>query len=282
MADQQEEQARLQRQMTKQAIDLAMQNRWREAIAVNQSILDVIPTDVDTFNRMGKAYMELGDFTKAKEAYNKALALSPENAIARKNIDRIAKLKKAKATVNDERRKVTPDHFIGEVGKAGVVSLINVANASVLAKITAGDQVYLKTALPQLNVENDAGEYLGQIEAPHGFRLAKLMEGGNEYTAAVVSVDDSGMKAIIREVSQHPSQLGRLSFPPKATSDGFHAHIRDSLLRSDSEEDYLEEFEDLEEGMAEEGELLPEGFSIFEEGVPDDGESLEQDLIEEE
>jgi hypothetical protein len=280
MPEQQEELTRLQRQMAKQAIDLAMQNRWKEAIVVNQSIIEGLPTDVDAYNRLGKAFMELGELTKAREAYNKALELGPNNSIAKKNLDRIAKLRKARATVSDERRRVPPDLFIGEVGKAGVVNLINVASASVLARMAAGDQVYLKASGPHLIVENEAGDNLGQVEMPHSFRLNKLMEGGNEYTAAIVSVDDSSLRVIIRETHQHPSQLGRLSFPPKSPPDGFQTHVKDSLLRSDSEEEYLEELEEAEEGGLEEGELIPEGFSIFEEGTPIEGEPVAEDLIE--
>ncbi len=281
MPDQQEELARLQRQMTKQAIDLAMQNRWKEAIAINQNVIESLPTDIDAYNRLGKAYMELGELSKAKEAYHKALELAPNNPIAQKNLDRIAKLRKARVASTNERSKVSPDLFIAEVRKAGVVGLVNVAAATVLAKMAARDQVYLKISGTQLSVENAAGEYLGQVELPHGFRLAKLMEGGNEYTAAIVSVDDNSVKVIIRETFQHPDQVGRTSFPPKAPAEGFHAHVRDSLLRSDSEEEYMDDMEEIEEGGADDGEIVPEGFSIYEEGVAGDAEPLHEDLLEE-
>jgi len=258
-----------------------MQNRWKEAIAINQNVIESLPTDIDAYNRLGKAYMELGELSKAKEAYHKALELAPNNPIAQKNLDRIAKLRKARVASTNERSKVSPDLFIAEVRKAGVVGLVNVAAATVLAKMAARDQVYLKISGTQLSVENAAGEYLGQVELPHGFRLAKLMEGGNEYTAAIVSVDDNSVKVIIRETFQHPDQVGRTSFPPKAPAEGFHAHVRDSLLRSDSEEEYMDDMEEIEEGGADDGEIVPEGFSIYEEGVAGDAEPLHEDLLEE-
>ena len=58
----QEEKARLRRQRTELAINLAMQSRWEEAVRVNQSILEVYPTDADAHNRLGKALTELGQY----------------------------------------------------------------------------------------------------------------------------------------------------------------------------------------------------------------------------
>ncbi|HEX75085.1 MAG TPA: tetratricopeptide repeat protein [Dehalococcoidia bacterium] len=277
MIDPGEDKARLGRQMSQEAIALAMQGRWREAVAVNQSIIENLPTDVDAYNRLGKALTELGEFAQAKEAYSRALEFAPNNIIARKNLDRLSQLRETQAAVKDDRRKVPPHLFIGEVGKAGVVNLQNLAHQEILAKMAAGDQVYLKVRGQQLTVENERGEYLGQVELQHGFRLAKLIEGGNEYTAAIVSLGNDRAKVIIREAFQHPSQVGRLSFPVKAV-EGFHPHVKDTLLRHGAvDEETLEEAEypDLEEG-----ELLPEGFSIFEGVAPE--ETTEDESMEEE
>ncbi len=277
MIDPGEDKARLGRQMSQEAIALAMQGRWREAVAVNQSIIENLPTDVDAYNRLGKALTELGEFAQAKEAYSRALEFAPNNIIARKNLDRLSQLRETQAAVKDDRRKVPPHLFIGEVGKAGVVNLQNLAHQEILAKMAAGDQVYLKVRGQQLTVENERGEYLGQVELQHGFRLAKLIEGGNEYTAAIVSLGNDRAKVIIREAFQHPSQVGRLSFPVKAV-EGFHPHVKDTLLRHGAvDEEALEEAEypDLEEG-----ELLPEGFSIFEGVAPE--ETTEDESMEEE
>ncbi len=281
MFDTSDEKARLRRQMTKEAIDLAMQGRWKEAISVNKAIIENVPVDVDAFNRLGKAYMELGEYDKAKEAYNGALELDSNNAIAKKNLSRLSQLKDVPAKVKEERPKAAPHIFIGDVGKAGVFNLHEVAPSSVLAKMSAGDQVFLKIQGQQLMVENEDGEYLGKLEPQYGYRLSRLMEGGNEYTAAIVSVDDSRARVIIREVFQHPSQTQRISFPARAF-EGFRPHIKDSLLRQGgAEDDYVEEVEEIDYGDLDEGELLPDGFSILEERVPVD-DMADEDMLEEE
>jgi hypothetical protein len=278
MPDREEDKARLRRKASQEAIALAMQSRWQEAVTANQNIIEIFPTDIDAYNRLGRAFMELGEFARAKEAYNRALELDPNNSIAVRNLQRLALLPDSKMPVKEEHREVAPDIFIGEMGKAGVVNLQSLAPQEVLARMAAGNRVYLKVKERKLTVENEQGEYLGEVEPPHGFRLARLIEGGNEYNAAIVSIDNHSAKVIIREVFQHPSQIGRPSFPVKAV-EGFHPHVKDTLLRHEAgEEEALEEAEYTE---LEEGELLPEGFSIF-EGVSPDEETEEEELLEEE
>jgi tetratricopeptide (TPR) repeat protein len=280
MPDREEDKARLRRKASQEAIALAMQSRWQEAVTVNQSIIELLPTDIDAYNRLGRAYMELGEFAKAKDAYGHTIELDPYNSIAQRNLQRLSLLPDSQISVKEERREASPDLFIGEMGKAGVVNLKDLAPKEVLAKMAAGNQVYLKVRSRQLVVENEQAEYLGLVEPPHGFRLARLIEGGNKYAVAIVNIDNNNARVIIRETFQHPSQVGRLSFPVKAV-EGFQPHVKDTLLRHEAvEEEALEEGEYAE---LDEGELIPEGFSIF-EGVASDEEPAieEEEFIEEE
>jgi len=277
MPGREEDKDRLKRKASQEAIALAMQSRWQEAAVVNQGIVESFPTDIDAHNRLGRALMELGEFARAKEAYGRALELDPSNIIAGRNLQRLSLLPDSQKPAQEERREVAPDLFIGEMGKAGVVNLQNLAPQEVLARMAAGNQVYLKARGQQLIVENTQGEYLGRVEPQYGFRLVKLIEGGNEYTGAIVSLDNDRAKILIREVFQHPSQVGRLSFPLKAV-EGFHPHVKDTHLRHEAMDE--EAFEEAEYAELEEGELLPEGFSIFEGIAPVEEEAVEEDSIE--
>jgi hypothetical protein len=261
MPEREEEKARNWRTRIQEAIKLAQENRWQEAVAANQSIVEVFPNDVDAYNRLGRAHIELGEYKKAKEAYGKALELSPSNSIAKKNLDRLALLKGVHVVKNEQRRKLPPNAFIAEIGKAGVVNLLEMAPQSVLVKMAPGEQVFLKIRNQDVAVENYKGEYLGLVEPEHGLRLAKLIKGGNQYIAAIVSMDNDKMKVIVRETLQHPSQRGKLSFPIRV-AESYPAHVKDSLLRhSSGEDDGLEEPDYAE---TEEAEVVPEGFSIYE------------------
>ncbi len=250
MAYREEEQVRLRRQRSKQAITLAMQGRWREAVVANQEIIASFPGDFDAYNRLGRAYIELGDYALAKEAYERAIELDPYNIIAQKNLQRLSYLGEARAGSEADSDQVEPQHFIEETGKTGVVELLYLAPREILAKMVAGDRVYLRIDGPSLTVENGRGEYLGQVEPRHSQRLIKLMAGGNRYSAAIVSSAEDRVVVIIREVYQDPSQTGQLSFPPKGI-ESLRPYLSDKMLRRELE--YIEtlagESADIEDGV---------------------------------
>jgi len=277
-----EEKARLRQRLSKEAIDLALQGKWEEAEVANRDIIEKFPSDVEAYNRLGRALTELDRFDTAKEAYLKALQLAPENAIAKKNLARLTGLSESMATLRRIRHKtptskaqargVALDLFVTEVGRAGVVDLHSVAPVKILAKLGFGDQVHLRAKKQHLIVNSEDGEYLGEVEPKQGLRLIKLMQGGNRYDAAILSVHEDKVQVIIKEIYQHPSQVGHPSFPVKAT-EHLRTRIKESLLRRGiitdegelvRESEYLEE----EEGLGPEEESLPEGFTV----IGEDGE----------
>ncbi|MGB5925475.1 MAG: tetratricopeptide repeat protein [Dehalococcoidia bacterium] len=277
-----EEKARLRQRLSKESIDLALQGKWEEAEAINRDIIEKFPSDVEAYNRLGRALTELGHFDGAKEAYLKALQLAPENAIAKKNLTRLTELSESMATLKRSRqktstskaqaRRVALDLFITEVGKAGVVNLHSVAPVEVLAKMGFGDQVHLKAKKQRLIVTSEDGEYLGEVEPRQGLRLIKLMRGGNRFDAAILNVEEDKVQVIIKEIYQHPSQVGHPSFPVKAT-EHLRTHIKESLLRRGiitDEGELIPEPESFEEqeDLGPEEESLPEGFTV----VGEDGE----------
>jgi tetratricopeptide (TPR) repeat protein len=243
MSYEKEEQARLMRQQSKQAIALAMEGRWREAVEANKAIIEGFPDDVDSYNRLGRAYMEMGEYALAKDAYTYAKKLDPHNNIADKNIRRISHLIETGAKPEENTAKVEPNVFIEETGKAGVVKLYHLAPKKDLAKVDAGDKVILKIADSNLVVENNHKVYLGLIEPRHSQRLIRLMNGGNQYSATVISATEDNLAIIIRETYQHPSQFGQLSFPSKGLN-SVRPYVSDKLLRRRLEyDDSLTELE---------------------------------------
>jgi|TARA_B100000315_G_scaffold173857_1_gene162316 hypothetical protein len=219
-----EERTRLKRRSSRQAIALAIQGRWQEAVVANEVIVEDFPNDVNAYNRLGRAYMEIGNYSLARRAYEKAIELGPYNDIARKNLSRLSRLDETVVSSGGSARVIEPQQFIEEVGKTGVVSLCRLAPPQILARMVAGECVNLKADGLSLLVENDRGEYLGQVGSKDGQRLVQLMEGGNRYTVAICSAVEEVVTVIIREVSQHPSQAGRPSFLPRGT-EGFRPSV---------------------------------------------------------
>jgi len=255
---------RLKQQRSKEAIDLAMQARWQEAVDINKEIVESFPEDVDAYNRLGRAYMELGQYTQAREAYSRTVQLDPYNAIANRNLRRLSDLGESDSA-EVETDKVAPHDFIEEKGKAGMVTLYELAPKENRARMVAGDKVYLKVDGSVLAVENSRGNYMGKVESKYTQRLIRLILGGNQYTASVVKSTIDLMTVIVRETYQHPSQAGKLSFPPKGTEE-FRSYVSDKLLKVDEDEEEASGYTII---GGDEIEVLPEES----EGVDDDTNS---------
>jgi len=273
---QEEEQTSLGKRLSQEAVTLALQGRWEEAAAVNQSILERFASDVAACNRLGRALTELGEFAKAREAYDKALELSPHNAIASKNLARLASLVETGASANGKAKMISSELFITEMGKAGVVKLENLAPTGVLVRIGVGAKVHLERKGQRLVVTSEDGEYLGEIEARYALRLARLMRGGNRYAAAILSAGDGGAQIIVREEYRHPSLAGLVSFPTVAKEHP-HTYARAFPLThgiSPNERETSDRAEYFEEEGGEpddEERAVLEGFSLLEEPANEGG-----------
>ena len=215
------------RDLAKRAVALAMKSRWAEAVNVNRAILAEFPNDVEAYNRMAKALAEVGRVAEARAAFARVLDLSPHNAIAKKNLERLGKLADGEpgpAPSASGARRV----FIEESGKSGVTTLINLGPAADLLKEAPGHQVTLSVDGRALKAHGIRDCYLGQVEPRLGSRLIRLMRGGNRYEAAVKSVGEGELAILIREVFQHPSQSRSVSFHSHRS--GNRGGHRDSLI----------------------------------------------------
>ena len=222
------------KEKSKEAIGLAMENRWEEAVEVNRSIVAAFPDDVEAFNRLGKAHVELGQYDEARIAFTKALQLSPSNGIAQKNLNRLAHLRSNKQAPK-KVRKLPPHYFLGDSGKTGYVVLERPADKSVIAKMAAGDAVILRIDDKKLIVENGDSEYIGLIPPRMAFRLIRLSSGGNSYEAVVTRLRGDEITIMVREVFQHPDQRGITSFPTQGEQQ--YGHSRAALLDVDVQEE---------------------------------------------
>jgi len=270
MSYEREEKTRQTWRSSKQAIALAMEGRWREAVAANKGIIEHYPDDIDACNRLGRAYMELGEYTLAREAYSRAKEIDPYSTIADKNLRRLANLKETSAVSGEGFQRVEPQVFIEETGKAGAVRLHHLADKEVLAEVDAGDKVNLKIEDTRLTVENSRRQYLGQVEPKHSQRLIRLMQGGNTYSATVISSSENMLGVIIRELYQHPSQEGQLSFPSKGLG-SLRPDVSDKVLRRQIEFDEAA----VESGYTNAGEDETELLSG--ESINEDDEEAEQE-----
>ena len=114
---------RLKRDLSHEAISLALKGEWERATEVNRAILELFEDDVDAMNRLGKALMELAQYDDAKKILNRVVLVAPYNNIAKKNIARLTHLGETPAVAKQGRpRLVTrlkPSHSRLCPGHAG-------------------------------------------------------------------------------------------------------------------------------------------------------------------
>jgi Flp pilus assembly protein TadD len=68
-------------------INVAQRGLWREAIYRWQKAVEIDPTYAAAFNDLAVAYEHEGQLDKAREAYEKAIALEPNNTQIKQNYE---------------------------------------------------------------------------------------------------------------------------------------------------------------------------------------------------
>jgi hypothetical protein len=227
-------------QYVDEAIELALQSKWAEAVQVNRGIMDRFGPDEDTLNRLGKAYTELGQLDDGVEAYKSTLKLNPVNPIAQKNLAKLQGLRGGQS-VPTSKAKVDVDAFIEETGKTALTALHVHAEGDPCSKVAGGDPVKLIVAGDTMNVETARGIALGHLEHALGRRLIKFLEGGNRYSGAVATCEGGAIRIIVRETYQDPKFFGRPSFPIKKGREEFRPYAKESLLNRSADAEEVEE-----------------------------------------
>lgn len=225
----QDEKQRMRRRLQENAIELAAHNRWQEAAEVNQKIL-TLGEDPDTYNRLAKAYMELGHYSEAHDTYHQTLRLNPTNTIARKSLARLDALLargiESMPSAKRARQQVDMRLFITETGRTAVTTLVDVPRNSAVDALVTGERMEFHVQGRNVFVVDADGNTVGRLAPKIGQRLAELISGGNQYIAAIAQSDPRQVRLLIRETYQDPSQHGRISFPGKLSGEGIGTYMQ--------------------------------------------------------
>ena len=111
-----------------------------------------------------------------------------------------------------------------------------------MRRLSASEQVVLSCDKNTVTVCTVDGQLIGHLEPKLGNRLARLMDGGNKYAAAVVTVNDDNVSIIIKETYKHRSLQNVCSFPTRAKEDD-RVLLNAAVVRfmRDEDEDYDDE-----------------------------------------
>ena len=188
-----------------QAIQAAKKQNWSKAIELNSQLLEENPKDISALNRLGVAYIQDKQKTKAKQTFKSVLKLEKSNSIAKKHLDKIKNNQAVQAP------NFHQNQFIEEPGKTKTIQLRRLANKDTLAKLTVGQECNIKTKNRYLSVEVDS-KYIGSLPDDVSFRLIKLMKSGNEYSCWLRSISDQACYVFIRETKRSNRNANTHSF----------------------------------------------------------------------
>jgi tetratricopeptide (TPR) repeat protein len=207
---------------TANAIAAALENNWPQAIQINQTLLRKYPNDIDTMNRLARAFTETSKLQQAKKLYEKILKLDPYNQIAEKNLSRLSSLKKSDLRVAQPSPPIKADIFLEEPGKTATLALIDTAMSSVLAGLRAGDAVVLSPHRNDVTVISTSGQRIGKVENYLAKALAGNLRDGSVFDAFIKSVSLNGnnkkgksqVTIFVRETHRSP----KIKIPPFLTN----------------------------------------------------------------
>ena len=201
--------------LAQKAVTAALAGDWKEAEKINKQILKGDKSDVDTLNRLARAYAEQGNLKKAKETAQKVLKINPFNQIANKSLKKWKSLRRGEKTVSGPS---SAEAFLEEPGKTKMVSLLHLGASSALAKLDAGDEVKLTPHKHRVSVTTLDGKYIGRLPDDIAAILRKLTKHGNEYQTLIKSVEPKDVRVFIRETKRSEKLKDVPSFPAEKIS----------------------------------------------------------------
>lgn len=198
--------------MVQTAIDQALAGRWKEAIKTNLLLLKKEPKDTESLNRLGRAYLETGQKSKAIQTYQKVLRVDKFNNIAIKNLNLLKTLRLSKNSSSGQPVTSLPV-FLEEPGVTKTVTLVRLGDPKIISHQRPGDGVKIVPRQHSVVVLNSTNQYLGRISDDLASRLRSLLASGNTYSAWLRSVEKNEIRVFIKELVRSFKHRFTPSFP---------------------------------------------------------------------
>lgn len=251
-------------ELKNKAINAALEQNWGEALRLNLEIAKTAPHDIETKNRLAKAYCELGKLDMGKNLYNEVLKLDPYNQIAAKNAKLLARVNGkgngVKLNGNGQRNghgnglssqgKLDFNIFLSEPGKTKIINLVHLASPQVLSKLSAGEKLELVVKRHCIQLTTDGKEYVGALPDDIAHLLLSLVKGGNRYEAYVKKISANSLWIILWETFRAKRFVNQPSFLDSGKI-GYIPFVKEETLKKEPldmsfEEDQPELQEEIE------------------------------------
>ena len=196
------------------AVRHALDGKWHDAADLNRQCIAIRPNDVEAHNRLAKALIETGRYADARGIVENALRLSPANRIANRHMERLGQLDGRVPRLSSVPQRQRAAGFIADASRTTVAEVEQPAADSVMAVVSPGNVLKLEHSGARLAVLAQSGERIGLLELRLSQRLARLIDGGNEYEVTLAKAGQAGIAVMIVETKRAPALAGTPSFPP--------------------------------------------------------------------
>jgi len=262
------------KKLENQAVEAAFNNKWNEAISLNKKILNIEEKNFDAMLRLGFAYFQKQEFKKAKTIYQKGLKIQPNNPVIINYLKKIEVIEKNKK-MNQKMNNIltNPELFLEIPGKTKSVTLVNLGQKEVIAKLNIGEEVNLIIRRRRIAVKTKNNEFVGNLPDDIGKRLIILIKGGNQYLVFIKEISLNNIVVFIKEEKKSKKLQRFISFPSSATKNFLEMRNEEERSEENEEEIDNEDLEKLAEKFIEE----KENYLSFDSSLNEDFEENEEE-----
>ncbi len=179
--------------LEKKAIDAALNAKWQEAVEINLQILEEDETNQDAKLRLGKAYLQTGEFNKAKKIYKEILEKDPVNQTAQRNY----KYATDKKTDKAPQAQVATGSLIIEPGTTQNVTIEIAAKRVMADDFSTGEQLQIKVEKNAVNFYRE-DVLIGTITNEIVSKLQSVKSQGGHMHATVADGHDKNLELLIK------------------------------------------------------------------------------------
>jgi len=192
---------------TQTAIQQALDCLWEDAIDTNLQLLEENPCDINTLNRLGKAYAAVGDKGAAKQTYQKVLEYDKYNSVALRNLKLLTI-----AGSNIPTTDLVKEDFIEISGLTKTTTLIKPADKKVLLSLCCKQVLTLTPKARLISISTAEKTYIGSLPDDLSLKLKKLLTQGYSYQVCLKNATDKEVSIFIRELHRPSKKTALPSF----------------------------------------------------------------------
>lgn len=180
--------------IARKAVKAALNGSWEEAIELNKYILEKNPGDLDAKIRLGRAFLQLGSYTEAKNCFKEVLAFDPINQVALKNYE-MAKNKKVENNNMGSKKSL-----IKEPGTT-FETIFEITDKRIkLSNISPGDELELKVLKEGVEVytTDNRSLKLGILDKALSSKIYEAKKSKYKTTSAFIGQRENKVKILVK------------------------------------------------------------------------------------